>query len=306
MPQIYTHYLVGTDALSLMDEALRSRIQQHLPYYLFGLQGPDFFFYYQVWPPRVSSAPTKAGHAMHNRHPNATFAAMLQYIQSVEGENKERLLAYLAGYLSHYALDSTAHPYVLANCGIKKNHTLFETLMDRQLLHERGIEPDDMPAYTLLMDGVSGRVIAPMIQYVLHAVFDTDLSTKQIEDAMASHRNVYRLMVDKTGRKRAVFRVMEKPFGRPLATMAIYPRAHDGTDRLNSGNKTWTFVGQGVERQESFTQLMQQAAQKSATYAAALYTSVDSGDIQQALDTFGDVSFAHGQNWKEDVPHYAP
>lgn len=304
MPNVYAHYFTGMDALDKMPQEIQQRLDPYLPYYIAGQQGPDFFFYYQLLPPRLNFNVTKAASFLHNKNINESFAAALNYIDTTQGENRERLLAYFAGYLGHYALDSTAHSFVLAHCIKASEHTHYETKMDRQLLSLSNTLPQELPHEKMLADRVTAKVVAPLLESMVNSTYPITVSKKQIEKAMASHRRVMRAADDPTGRKRKVLQVLEKPFLRPLASVVILPKEVPHEDLLNLEHKSWVFIGDGKERNESFLDLMEMAKQKLVEYVTVFYQAMDHGNKQMALDTFGDKSFSHGLPWQEQVQKY--
>ena len=91
-----------------------------------GLQGPDFFFYYN---PFMSTPTGDLGKTFHRQTGHTFFA------HACKAASSEAASAYLYGLLGHYCLDSVCHPFVnrLVEIGEAK-HVLLESEFERYLL----------------------------------------------------------------------------------------------------------------------------------------------------------------------------
>ena len=115
MPSTYAHRRFGADVLALLPDGLRATLEQHRELYDMGLHGPDLMFYYKALQSRTVVE-------------NAT--------------DKSAALAYVLGFVCHFALDSTCHPYVEAyvrESGV--GHCEIETEFDNALMREDGLDP---------------------------------------------------------------------------------------------------------------------------------------------------------------------
>lgn len=106
MPAIITHYLFSKEtAQPMVKQAHCANVCT------WGSQGPDFLFFsppiHLHW-----HLLSQIGHRMHEQNMEQNFSFMAECCKRAEGENKDILLSYFFGYLSHYILDSTFHPYV--------------------------------------------------------------------------------------------------------------------------------------------------------------------------------------------------
>lgn len=137
MPTTYTHYRFGCDVLMQLPEQFREQILSYRGLYDIGLHGPDLLFYYRAL---FKNAVNKTGFAMHERPGRDFFrtakSAMDQTSDSGPG------LAYLYGFICHFALDSICHPYIeeqVRKTGI--SHSEIEAELDRELMMANGYNP---------------------------------------------------------------------------------------------------------------------------------------------------------------------
>ena len=75
-----------------------------------GLQGPDILFFRKVIMGR--SPFHDMGSRIHQEKIGEFFRCLASQVASLPQEQRERGMAYFYGFLCHYSLDSTIHPYV--------------------------------------------------------------------------------------------------------------------------------------------------------------------------------------------------
>ena len=106
MPASYVHQCVARDACRSMnrfqDEQLRAALTA-------GSEGPDPFFFSLFALPGTPSAP-KLGSMMHTRRTDDFLVALAR---ACTGSDITR--AYCCGFFTHYAADTTFHPFVYAH-----------------------------------------------------------------------------------------------------------------------------------------------------------------------------------------------
>lgn len=109
MPSSITHLLVAQQAAIDFPPNMRRAAERHPDYFFWGAQGPDVFFFYRP----LSKKEYNLGKFMHRNLVYETFRFFANYLrgETDDGE-RERELAYTAGYLTHYAADITFHPFV--------------------------------------------------------------------------------------------------------------------------------------------------------------------------------------------------
>lgn len=138
MPSTYAHYRFGREALPQLPRNLSRMLQRFPQLYNMGLQGPDFFFYYN---PLVHTAMGALASQYHKKSGREFFENALKTLKANPSEGGR---AYLYGVLCHYCLDSVCHPYVVEIAAEGKvSHMELETEFDRFLLEKDGKLPAD-------------------------------------------------------------------------------------------------------------------------------------------------------------------
>lgn len=132
MPSSYAHDRLGRLSLSAFPPEVRAQLQHFRRMYDMGLQGPDFFFYYD---PLHQTAVGRLGGAYHEQSGREFFAAACAAAQSGAAR------AYLCGLLGHYVLDSACHDYVnRLDAEGRARHIALESEFDRALMAEDGVK----------------------------------------------------------------------------------------------------------------------------------------------------------------------
>lgn len=136
MPTTYAHDLFGKMVYQKVDEKVQRIIRRHRMAYTIGLHGPDILFYLQ---PFRKNPVNQLGHEMH-RQEAAGFFEKCRGVYLRTGN--EELLSYLLGFMCHFMLDSTCHPFIgdyIEKTGA--SHDEIETEFDRELMEMTGKDP---------------------------------------------------------------------------------------------------------------------------------------------------------------------
>lgn len=158
MPSTYAHRCFGANVLDHLPAPLREKLEAHRELYDIGLHGPDLLFYYHA----EKSTPVAAlGNAMHDEQGRTFFDRARRVVH--EEADREAALAYALGFVCHFALDSTCHPFVeqfTRESGV--THCEIETEFDNMLLRRDGYDPlTFFTASHIHPSAENARVIAP-------------------------------------------------------------------------------------------------------------------------------------------------
>lgn len=138
MPSCITHQLISEEALENLPEEANFAAKRYSDYYFLGAQGPDLFFFYKP----LSKKEFNLGRFLHRNGVYTVFSLFAEYLEECGGEEKNRVAAYLAGYICHYCADTQFHPYVYRYLGArgatKSEHQLIESDWDVYFARERG------------------------------------------------------------------------------------------------------------------------------------------------------------------------
>ena len=106
MPSTYAHYRFGTEVIPKLGRDAQLAVARFRPLYDAGLHGPDIFFHYNIF---WNTATGSLGSSMHKLSGREFFS---QVCKRQRMHPSEAGMAYLYGFLAHYALDSVCHPFI--------------------------------------------------------------------------------------------------------------------------------------------------------------------------------------------------
>ncbi|MCX7842100.1 MAG: zinc dependent phospholipase C family protein [Clostridia bacterium] len=312
MPNFFTHCLCGEKTLELLeDEKLRQVILSHRNVFTLGAQGPDILFYYRIWPWTDSMDVDKFGEALHSEKISDFFRCALEYTDSISPDEKLILTTYLMGYLCHYSLDSTAHPFVYYFCGFQRSgenasnkytyyHRLFETLVDILMLkREKNLGPYHFKPHSMIaLSKLQYEAIGKMYSHILGSVYGANISTRQVVTAIKDMQGIYRTLWDKYGLKKPFFSLIERIINDKGAfTSTIYPHeADDRLDLLNLSHSEWTLPWDNTSaKNSSFTEMFDGCAIETARLWQAAFSFLEhASSIEAAVSVIGNRSFSTG------------
>ena len=154
MPNVITHGLCAKEALKRLEvSAVKDAIAKYPQAYLFGSNGPDFLFYYNAWPwmdQKENLRIGEFGEMMHRSKINEFTDAMVNKAMTLTNQAKEIFTSFIAGYLTHWSLDTIAHPFVFYRSGkiagnTKYWHFRFESMLDTLMVKE--VFSEDLSKY---------------------------------------------------------------------------------------------------------------------------------------------------------------
>ncbi len=132
MPTTYAHYRFGDECISVMPEQLQKIVNEHRALFDIGVHGPDIFFY-----DLIHHEYPAYGHKMHGERARVFFDNAIRVYQ--DHAEKEEMLVYLLGFLSHFTFDSQAHGYVDRKAEVSGiTHNKVESQYDGYLMRKEG------------------------------------------------------------------------------------------------------------------------------------------------------------------------
>lgn len=193
MPAIYTHYCFGEEMKKVYPSHIQKIIQEHQDLYEIGLHGPDIFFYYQIY---HYNDLNRWGSAMHKQKAYDFFESSRHVI--LEKSHREAKIAYMLGFIAHFALDYECHSYIEKKIEVSHvSHSLIECEMDKYLLLQR----QHKPLYTDLTKHLNptmdnAKVIQTFFpQFTNQQILSTLKSMKTYNRILASHQPIIRTLV---------------------------------------------------------------------------------------------------------------
>lgn len=290
MPAAITHYLL---AERVMEEIKKKDLQQNLDgdAFFWGAQGPDFLFFHRALPWWKGESLREYGSRIHRAKPSETISILKEYMVSGGGLAQ----SYMCGFLCHYSLDRTAHPFVNDSAAklLERHpeqslfvfHNEIESALDVIMLrYERNEIPFDFDLRNTLPEnsGVQ-NMIASMYDFLLGRMFGVSVGRSCLQQATEDARHAMRYLNDRTALKRQFLRRFEDKAKKPwILSSLLRPMCEeDGWDYANTLYNVWE--KDGVPHSESFFDLFESAVAQAMDMIEEYFSGKSPEEITQDI-----------------------
>lgn len=306
MPAVISHHVFGNLIYSRVGTRMFST-EDEMQAFLLGNQGPDPLFFCFFRP--ESAQIRKLGRNMHARNCAQSFSRMRSYtkLQTLSEFEHAICAAYLKGFLCHFSLDSTAHPFInataraLCSAGIdgleeadaSYVHAHMEADLDSALLKRtcfKTIEDWRPHDHTLIASDEVLAAIDPLYRAAAAGAYQMAIPEGRYSRSLKNYRLLLLAQYLTGGGKRDLVAAFER-LGSPHSHFrAASHRTDIGiySDFDNEEHHEWTNPYTGEASTESFTNLFERAQDIALDNIAAF----EAGAPSPAL--FGGLNFSGG------------
>ncbi len=223
MPAYLTHRAAGERVMGKLSTAVT-----HSEAFYLGCQGPDILFFrnYQPWRSSKDSLPLAI--AMHANSTRELLTHAFCFLKKYDRKDKDEVASYMAGFLTHYTVDSSAHPFIYGKAGGDTNlHHATESMWDSYIAKEQwGIEPQKFDIFSDVMYGEVAGGISEWYSSAARQVYGLTLKEGAIAQAQAHLAKAKKALCNLRLPHKALIKLLEWLSGLDLRTM-IYPAARD-------------------------------------------------------------------------------
>lgn len=300
MPASYVHQSVAASACDALDSFDQPELRSAV---LAGSEGPDPLFFSVIARPGAPLVP-RVGSLLHTRR---TDDFLLALADACRGSALTR--AYCCGFFSHYATDTTFHPFVYAHSlipGGGYSSTLhctlehqLETLHYRRQGHARGL-PVQMAGFAALT-GAQKDEIARALAAAIARVFPADaLDVARVRRSFEDAVSLCRLLRSESGTKFRALGAVLRPFHLDAPLHAhMMPTEPPEQDIANDARRPWASIWTPEQtRNDSFDDLYAAAVERSrALMRAADDYMLGRGSYASLRALHGGLSYDSGLPW---------
>lgn len=269
MPAIISHYLLAERVRKALGE-LFPELDIRRSAFVWGASGPDVLFCHRVLPFQRDRSFSRFGSLMHNEPAHRLLNYLLAFARAAQDDIA---MSYALGFITHYAFDSTAHPFVLyyseqmayrePEKHISVCHNEIEAALDSLFLrYEKGVRisrihlEDAAP-----IDTETNVIIALALKSYMNKAYGLNAECRELVQAQKDWHNSLAVLNDRTGMRRILVGYGEKALGlRPMLSPMFredHPRLMP--DYANLNHKEWYSQKEKKEHTESFFELADQA-----------------------------------------------
>ncbi|MBR5287754.1 MAG: zinc dependent phospholipase C family protein [Clostridia bacterium] len=305
MPASYVHQCIAKDTCDSLhlfeDDQLCAAL-------LAGSEGPDPFFFSVIPLPGALSVP-KLGSLMHTKKTGDFLIALAKACSA-----SEITRAYCCGFFSHYAADTTCHPFVYAHSlqadgqysGVI--HCTLEHGLETLFYRRRGNDidlPTQMAGFLLLSNENKDK-IARALSAALNEVFpEHRIALWRVRRSFEDAAFLCTLLRSPGGRRYSALGAIASLIGMKDALHAhMMPKEPPAQDIANDAHAVW-FSPWAPEtpRTDSFSDLYDAAKSRAGVLIVAAIAFMRDEMNEAALRFIaGDNSFDSGISWKETLP----
>lgn len=320
MPNYITHALCANDILQeLKHESLKIVIEKNPQVYAMGSSGPDFLFYYRTFPWLDQSQNKEVhniGQVVHVEKVNEFYRNFVNYIlEEKDQEVKEIEIAYLAGHLMHYALDTSAHPFVFFHSGEMKGaskywHYRLESMIDTVMVKQvKKLDLAHIDAVGMVNSTLKVRkILSKIYRDVVNDVYGLDFDLSIYEECYETMPQVVKLLFDPHNLKFSWIQAGEKLAQQEwnFSSHMVIGKIDTEHDVLNLKKLPWNHPSDEQDvSNESFVELYQKAILRGL---AILYALSDvlyhQGSKTKLLKVIGNLSYDTGKENAAKMQYY--
>jgi len=293
MPNVLTHGLMAQDVLSTSGFITLSEIIKKYPKaYFLGSSGPDFLFYYNVWPWKDQTNSVRMatiGNRVHAEHINAFYTEAIKVIKAESDPDlRDVMLAFLAGHLTHWSLDTVAHPFIFFHTGeiagkTKYWHYRMESMIDTLMVKEiKGFMLSSHPTYRFINpDAQTLKAVCALYIPVLKNIFEETVSEEEIFVCLKDAHAVLNLLFDPLTLKFPLIQLFEtlasKKWG--FSSHMVIGKSDLKNDVLNLNHTEWVHpCDASMKSTHSFPDLYELATLRAQAVLAAFDRSMTEGN----------------------------
>lgn len=322
MPNIATHGLLAQDVLDKAPfKSLAKIISQYPKAYFLGSNGPDFLFYYRALPWQTLKGINRMvaiGNRVHAQKIDDFYRVAIDVIKATQDIHlRNAMISFLAGHLTHWSLDTIAHPYIFYKTGpiagsTKYWHSRFESNIDTLMVKQiKGFSLTKFDIPQLVdADALTKKAVAMLYPAILKDIFDETVSRHEIIECIESFHTVIKLLNDPLTLKFPLVQFFES-----LAGIRWSNSCHMVTgildtknDILNLNHRVWMHPSDEAQKsQDSFLDLYEYARIRALGMLCA-FNDVMFKDAMpdQLIGLIGDRTYDTGMKNPPDMIHFDP
>ena len=272
MPASFTHACFANDIYDQLPIGLKKLLIDDKTNLRMFSQSTDPFIFYKLY--NKKAAKMRGFQSFfHMNKSQDFFINLINYIKYNNYYQNKEIMAFLYGFISHYVLDSTIHPFIYYKTGkVKKDdpstykyqngHEYMENFLDIYLIKQRKhTNPYKYKFYDYCFNiKPFSRELKEVMDYTFKETFNFNNFSKHYYQAL---KDMYfclkHFRYDKYGHKMFIYKTFDKltkPNTFKLEAISYYRPLKDENDYLNLDHKIWCHPCLKREKQqESFIEL---------------------------------------------------
>ena len=272
MPSTVTHAYFANDLYDILPIGLKKLLMDDKQRLRLFAQSTDPFIFYNL----LKKKDQKVRDFQNYFHQNKTrefFINLVNYIKYNNYYQNSEVMAFLYGFIAHYALDTKVHPFVYYKTGnfieddpttykYRNKHICMETFIDNYMIKQKeNINPYNFKFYNFTFDLTPfSKELKEVIDYAFKETFNFDnFSTYYYKSLKDMYYSLKYLRYDKYGLKMFAYKTVDKftsPKTFKFQAVSYHTPLKDNFNYLNANHSPWVHPTLKREKHhESFIEL---------------------------------------------------
>ena len=247
-----THAYFANDLYERLDNKTKKNLFKYKENLKTYAQGHDIFFFTLNI---INHKTKKIGNYMHKHNTRDFFKNIITYIIDNNLQNNYEIISFLYGYICHYCLDLTVHPYVTYKCGIfnkkKKDtfkyngkHSDLESYIDAYYINKNEkIIPNKFKIHNFCFNTKVSKELSNLIDDVYYKTYGFKHMSIYIKQGIFNMKYSYRLLrYDPFKIKKKTYIFVDKITPKSFMKFSPISYAYDlnnNDNNLNLKHKKW-------------------------------------------------------------------
>lgn len=310
MPLITTHNYFAKDVFNKSKKEITNTFREKQNLYELFAQGFDPFIFYEFFKIKKYDLQKYC----HYNETDTFFLNLIKYIKQKKLENNPTILASLYGHLTHYMLDSTAHPYIVYKTGeyekekpetLKYNgkHNKMEMEIDAYFYEQKEQKPFKnfkIQKYLITKENFD-KDLLNLLNEVYEETFPIPNGGDKYQKGCKNMYYAYKfLIVDQTGIKKFFYHLFDKITPKKEGVYENYSNHITNIDIaiLNKEHHTWHNPWNNEPNTKSFFDLYNDALENCIVLFEATYNFLQNKITEEEYKkVLKDKSYVTGLSW---------
>ena len=294
MPASITHAYLAKDLYEVLPEYISSKIDLNRTKMF--AQGTDPIMFYNLMSLKKGKDLRRFQKYFHTHKTNLFFINLLNYVKEHNISDSDTY-SFIVGFISHYVLDSTIHPYVIYKTGYfnKKDrstykynciHHFMEVFLDNDLIQRR--EKTNPYKFNISKYCFNTKKfpdsLNDTIDYVFYTTFNVkNMSKKYYKSLKQMKRFIKKYRQDKHGIKKFFYKLLDTFTPRSafrFECISYHYPLEDKHNYLNNNHSTWNNPCDfDMVSNESFVDLYLKALDETRNIVIKVFEYLNGKDV---------------------------
>jgi len=282
MPAVVSHYLLAERIYNVLLEFQPQLALDHTAF-IWGASGPDIFFLHRVMPYQKGRSLKEYGSKIHSMNASKIINYFIQYAR----DNKSDIaMSYTLGFITHYAFDATAHPFIVYFADVLEEqrldmlnsvcHNEIEANLDSLFLRyerKQKISSFRLQSTAPLKEKVNHQ-IADMWHGFLLEFFGEDIKIDELVQVQKDWHHSLVMLNDRRSFKKNIIIFGERllKISPMLSPIIRTPYPDLSIDYANMSHSEWYSQIDGKKHNENFFELADIAEEKALMLISSVLT----------------------------------